>query len=346
MSKSNTTMNKKQTYKEINQLILTSKSIVITAHDNPDGDAMGSALSLFNLFSQLKINATVVVPNDMPDFLHWMPGFSSVVHYHSQKNIAKKIVANADLIFCVDFNALERLGNLKGAVEKSVAKKILIDHHPNPSDFAHYTFSDKSVSSASELVYEFINNVGFTSSINKDVAECIFVGIMTDTGSFSFNSSSPRTYEIISKLLKHGINKDAIFEKVYNGFSEDKLRLLGYCLSQKMEIIHEHNTGIISLTMNERKKYNYVPGDIEGLVNYPLSIKGIIFSVFFFEKNDHVKISLRSKGDFSANDFASKYFIGGGHKNAAGGKHFDNLPNTIAYFKKSLSEYNKIEFKR
>lgn len=329
-------------FKEIQEKILKSSNIVITAHDNPDGDAMGSSLSLYLLFKQLGLNVTVVVPNDMPEFLHWMPGYQSVMYFHTQKNKVKHIIKDADLIFCVDYNALSRLGNMEKTVGKSSATKILIDHHPNPSDFADYTFSETSVSSASELVFEFINNVGFTKYINKEVSECLFVGIMTDTGAFSFNSSSPRTYDIISLLLKQGVDKDKIYENIYNNFSQHKLRLLGYCLSEKMTVLPEYKTGYITLTMAERKEYNYIPGDIEGVVNYPLSIGGVVFAVFFFEKEDHVKISLRSKGDFPANEFATKYFIGGGHKNAAGAKHFDNLENTIEYFEKSLKEFCKV----
>ncbi|NJK87557.1 MAG: hypothetical protein HC906_17845 [Bacteroidales bacterium] len=224
-------------------------------------------------------------------------------------------------------------------MKESKAYKILIDHHPNPEDFCDFMYSDTSVSSTAELLYYFLLEVGYLNFLDVHSATCIFAGIMTDTGCFSYNSSNPDTYMVVQKMLGYGIEKDSIYYNVYDNFSANRMRLLGYILNEKMEVFPEFNTVLLSLTREEQKKYSFQPGDSEGFVNYPLSIKGIRFSAFFIEKEDHVKLSLRSKGNFSVNEFAGKHFNGGGHHNASGGEVNVSITDALQLFRDLLPKY-------
>lgn len=316
-----------------------SESIVITTHRMPDGDAVGSSLGLYNLLRKKGCNVTVIMPDNYPEYLHWLKGDDEVVIFSANKDKAIQIIKNADIIFCLDYNDLSRIEKLEPYIKSSCAKKIIIDHHPDPTDFADYIISDTTVSSAAELIYEFIIKAGYDDLIDEPIAECLFVGIMTDTGSFTYNSFDPRTYEIIARLLSYGIDKNKIYSNVYDNFSEDRMRLLGYCLDKKMVVIPEYRTAYISITKKELKKYKFITGDSEGFVNYPLSVKGILFSAIFIEKDDRVKTSFRSKGNFEVNKFAEKHFNGGGHKNAAGGETPLPLEAAIKKFTELLPEY-------
>jgi phosphoesterase RecJ-like protein len=330
--------------KDINQLrelIVHSNNPLIITHYNPDGDAMGSSLAFYHYLVKKGKEPIIVAPNDYPEFLHWLPGNEKVVVYKRNNGTVLNAIKNADIIFSLDFNNPDRTEGLEKYIIEAEAKKVLIDHHPEPSNFADIVFSDTSFSSTAELVYRIIEGLNDYDIIDSDIAECIYTGIMTDTGSFNYNSSNAETYYVVSKLLEKGIDKDKIYDRIYDNYSADRMRLLGYCLNKKMEVFPEYDTALISISKEELKNFNFKPGDTEGFVNYPLSIKGIRFTAIFIEKSNHTKISFRSKGDFSTNEFAEKHFNGGGHKNASGGHSDDSLTNTIKKFKELLPQYFK-----
>ncbi len=315
------------------------KRIVIMIHVNPDGDALGSSLGLLRLMEKLGHNCSVISPNDYPEFLKWMPGTDRVIIMESASALAIETLQNADVIFAVDFNDLSRVKKLDEVVAASPAFKVLIDHHPNPSIKADCILSDISSSSTAELTYRLIKEAGLSSRMDKDTASCLFVGIMTDTGCFSYNSSNRKTWETVAELLDYGIEKDRLYYLTYDNYSADRLRLLGFSLNEKMEVFPEYRTGLIWLTRSDLRRFNFAVGDTEGFVNYPLSIRGIRFSALFIEKKDHVRISLRSKGDFPVNDFSRKYFNGGGHANASGGESYLSIEDTVRRFKELLPGY-------
>jgi phosphoesterase RecJ-like protein len=317
------------------------KRISILIHVNPDGDAIGSSLALSLLLGKLGHHCTVISPNDYPVFLKWMPGTESLIVFKKSPALCLEMLKKADIIFAVDFNELTRVKELNEAHKTSKAHKVLIDHHPGPDIAVDCLWSDTSVSSAAELVYRFILDTGLQQYIDKDIAACLFTGIMTDTGCFSYNSSNRNTWESVAELLNYGIEKDRIYSLTYDNYSADRMRLLGYCLNEKMEVFPEYGTGFIWLSREDMHKYKFEPGDTEGFVNYPLSIRGIRFSALFIEKEDHVRVSLRSKGDFAVNDFSRKYFNGGGHRNASGGESFTSLAETISRFKELLPLYKE-----
>ena len=314
--------------------------IVIVSHVGPDGDAIGSSLGLWHFFSSQGKTANVIVPNAFPDFLKWMPGSKDVLLYDRYKEFADKLIAEADVICCLDFNAIHRIDAMGDAVLASPARKILIDHHLHPEDFCKIIISHPEISSTSELVFRLICRMGYFSDISREGAECIYTGMMTDTGSFTYNSNKPEIYTIISELIKKGIDKDLIYRKVNQVYSESRLRMMGYVLYEKMKVYPEQHAALITLSLEEMNRFHYVTGDTEGFVNLPLSIENVAFSVFIREDKDYVKISLRSVGDFPCNQFASRYFNGGGHKNASGGEFYGSLVDAVAVFEKGLEEFN------
>jgi phosphoesterase RecJ-like protein len=245
----------------------------------------------------------------------------------------------ADLIFAIDFNEMKRFRELKDIFDESEAFKVLIDHHPDPSMKVDCMLSDTSASSTAELVYRFIHETGNMRWIDKDIATCLFTGIMTDTGCFSYNSSNRKTWETVADLLDYDINKDQIYALTYDNYSEHRMRLLGFSLNDKMEVFPEYKTGLITLSKEDMARYHFEVGDSEGFVNYPLSIKGVIFSALFLEKDEHVKISFRSKGNFPVNEFSRDNFQGGGHKNASGGEASCSLQEAVRQFKELLPRY-------
>jgi phosphoesterase RecJ-like protein len=329
----------KANYKMAGEWINEAAQIVVIPHHNPDGDAIGSALGAFNLLKKYGKKTHIISPNDFPEFLNWLPGRLDVIIASQKQGLAHSLIQQADLLIMTDFNCPTRIKGLQEWVLESKAKKILIDHHPEPKDFTDLVFSDTSVSSTAELLFEFFLGIGLEKFIDHDVAACLYAGIMTDTGSFSYNSSNPRTYEIVGSLLKQGIDKDKIHSLVYNNFSTGRMHLLGYCLHKKFVVLPEYKTGYISLTLDELKLFNFQPGDTEGFVNYPLSVKGIIFSAIFIENKDHVKVSFRSRGNFAANLFSEKHFRGGGHRNAAGGECELDLESCLKRFTGLLPQY-------
>jgi phosphoesterase RecJ-like protein len=315
------------------------KKITILAHLNPDGDTLGSSLGLQNLFTKMGHTCQTISPNDYPDFLKWIPGSQSIIVYWHNKNRALEAIKNADIIFSVDFNELKRIREMKEAYENSLAYKVLIDHHPDPQIPADYQLSDVTSSSTAELVFQFIREAGLVQIMDRDVATCLFTGIMTDTGCFSFNSSNQRTWLTVAELLGYGIDKDDIYSKVYDNYSEQRMRLLGYSLNEKMQVFPEFKTGILVLSKDDLTRFDFQVGDSEGFVNYPLSIKGICVSALFTEKEYQIRISFRSKGKFAVNEIAKKHFSGGGHINAAGGESYQSLADTVKLFLDVLPLY-------
>lgn len=326
------------TYQKIKDLIKKTRSICILIHHNPDGDAVGSALALYHFFRQHNHKVHIITPNDYPGFLQWLPGNKVVIDFNKQQTKAIDAIVKTDILLGVDFNEVSRIKDLQSYWQKSTAKKIIIDHHPNPQDNADLIISDTSASSAAELVYNFMEYVN-KDAINKTIAECVYTGIMCDTGNFNFNSSHPHTFRLVADLLTFGINKDYIFDCVYHNFSENRMRLLGYCLSEKLVVLPEYRTAYLSINLKEQQTYHFRRGDSEGLVNYPLSIKNIVFSVLFFQTDKEIRISFRSKGNFNVNCLARKYFNGGGHDNAAGGNSNLNMDATIRYFTNTIQNY-------
>ncbi|MBS3808258.1 MAG: bifunctional oligoribonuclease/PAP phosphatase NrnA [Bacteroidales bacterium] len=330
---------KTQSIDEIQKQLANVQQILIMTHYNPDGDAIGSSLGLYHFLLAAGYRVDVVVPNDYPVFLQWMPGNDKILMANKSPQEALERIEQAELIFFLDFNVLDRLQELEDTLREAPAPKILIDHHPNPEPFADILISTTQVSSTSELLYELLVSMEGEQAIDRNIAECLYAGIMTDTGSFSYNSSLPDTYYVVSRLIEKGIDKDRIYWRVYDNYSVDRMRLLGYCLNIKLKVLPEYGAAYISIDRTELERFNYRPGDSEGFVNYPLSIHGVMFSVIFIQQEDYVKISFRSKGDFYANRFASKHFGGGGHKNAAGGYSDLSMEETLEKFESLLPEY-------
>lgn len=317
-------------------------NIVIVSHTSPDGDALGSSLGLYHFLLQVGKNVNVIVPNAFPQFLMWMKGANDILLYEKNPALAVETIAASDLIFCLDFNTISRIDDLGPVVEAAQAHKVMIDHHLYPGDFCDVTISHPEISSTSELVFRFICRLGLFHEIDKSCAEAIYTGMMTDTGAFTYNSNDPHIYFIISELLRKGVNKDEIYDKVYNDYSEDRIRLQGFILYEKMKIYKDLNAALITLSRKEQKQFNWKKGDTEGFVNIPMSIRGIIFSVFIREEADVIRISLRSKGDFPSNEFAEKVFHGGGHLNASGGEFYGSLEEAVALFEKELFNYKQL----
>ncbi|MBN2778906.1 MAG: bifunctional oligoribonuclease/PAP phosphatase NrnA [Bacteroidales bacterium] len=326
----------------LEEKIKASENIIIVPHYNPDGDAIGSALALCLVLKNAGKNAKVISPTQYPSFLFWMPGRNYLTVLGKKTDSNHNIFKDADLLIGVDFNALNRIKNVEDRFNDSTAFKVLIDHHPNPDNFTDLLFSETEYCSTAGLLYEIIENTYLKAFIDKDVATCLYVGIMTDTGSFSFNSSNPNTFRIVAELLKYGVEKDIVFDRVYNSFSEDRMRFMGHVMLNRMVLFPELKTGYIYITAEDRKVFKEKFGDTENFVNIPLSVKGIVFSAIFIERDNFVKISFRSKGDFSVNDFSSKHFNGGGHINAAGGESYKTLQETCKKFVSVLDEYANV----
>lgn len=329
-----------KTILNLKKIFSTYKKIVILTHINPDGDAIGASLSMCLYLKQKNREVEVITPNELPSFLKWMPESDKIIETSKQTDKANKLIKEAEMLICLDFNSLNRIEKLAEVFVQSTAYKLLIDHHIEPENFADLTISNCNISSTSELVFDLIEKLGDVHLINKAIAECLYVGIATDTGSFSYSCNYPETYQIVSKLVSIGIDTESIHRMVYDTYSEDRMRLLGFCLVEKMRVFPKYNTAFISLSKDEMKRFNFQAGDSEGIVNYPLSIGSVQMAALFIEKEDHVRISIRSKGEFSVNTIAKKYFNGGGHKNAAGGNSNLSLEETIKKFIMLLPELN------
>jgi phosphoesterase RecJ-like protein len=324
--------------KELSKLFSISDKILIISHINPDGDAIGSQLSLYHYLKAIGKNADMMAPNNLQEFLKWMDGADLISIFIKDRKKCRKLIEEADLIVMLDFNHSNRLGEAEELVKAAHSLKVIIDHHLDPGNFADLIISEPSVCSTSELVHELICEINGIKFMSKPYAEALYVGIITDTGNFEHGSYSSRTFRIVADLLDTGIEKEKILNLIYNNFSSERIRLQGFALNKRMVVIPEYRTAYIFLTKDDLKEYCYVKGDTEGFVNLPLSIKGINFSALFIEKDNFIKLSFRSKGNFPSNDFASRYFSGGGHLNASGGEYSDTLENTIDHFMKALKE--------
>lgn len=326
---------------KVSSLIDECEKVVIVTHVSPDGDAIGSSLGLYHYLTELGNTVDIIVPNAFPEFLKWMSGSKEILDYEKYSDYAQRLIEEAELIFCLDFNIPKRIHDMAAYVVGSNAKKVMIDHHPDPSDFCDVVISYPEISSTCELVFRVICRMGDFERISKASAEAIYTGMMTDTGGFTYNSNRADIYYIIGELLKKGIDKDQIYSNVYKNYSADRFQMMGYLLSEKMKIYPEYNTALISLTQEEQKRFHSKKGDTEGFVNLPLNIKDIIFAVFLREDNEMIKISLRSQGEFPCNKFAAQCYNGGGHLNASGGEFYGTLDEAKAIFEKALPEYKE-----
>jgi phosphoesterase RecJ-like protein len=315
------------------------EKMVIVTHVSPDGDAIGSSLGLYHYLNDSGCEVTIITPNSFPNFLKWIKGANDILNFEKYPEYAEKLIQEADVVFCLDFNEPKRVQGMAGAIENTSAKKVLIDHHPYPADFCDVVISHPTISSTSELVFRLICRMGDFEAISKESAEAIYTGMMTDTGGFTYNSNNGEIYYIIGELLKKGIDKDQIYANVYHNYSTERFRMLGYILLEKMKIFAEYRTSLICLNKEELSNFNAQKGDTEGFVNIPLSIHKVVFSVFMREDEGMIKISFRSSGKFPCNAFASQYFNGGGHYNASGGEFYGTMGDAIAIFEKALPEY-------
>lgn len=327
---------------QLRQIIDQANGIVVCCHQNPDGDAIGSSLGLYEYLRDIGKNPLVIVPDAFPDFLHWMPGTERIIRYDRKKNLADEYISNADLIFCLDFNTLHRTGDMVQALTDAKADKVLIDHHLDPSINAVIEISQTEASSTSELVFRLINQLGGFERMTKKGAVPLYCGMMTDTGGFTYNSTRPEIFHIISLMLTKGINKDKIYRNVYNNYSVWRLRLVGYVLLERMTIMKDGTASYFVITKEDLKAFRYNKGDAEGLVNMPLQIKGMRLSISLredTEKENLIWISLRSVDDFPCNLMAERYFNGGGHLNAAGGRLYCSIGEAEEYVRKAITEF-------
>ncbi|HEX4374827.1 MAG TPA: DHH family phosphoesterase [Puia sp.] len=324
---------------EIFPLLDQPKKIAIVMHLKPDADAMGSSLGLFHFLNQFGHTINVISPTNWAEWLKWMPGANTVIDYEFHNDKANKVLDNADWVFCLDFNTLVRTRHMAQKLKKLSAVKILIDHHQEPAvaDFT-YGVSDTGKSSTSEMVYDFIVDSGNTEKINIPIAECLYAGVMTDTGSFRFVSATASVHRMVAALKDIGLQHSKIHEELFDNFLENRLRFIGHVLQNRMDIYYEYNTALISVPWKDLVKYEIKTGDTEGLVNYPLTIKGIKLVALIIDRDEEIKCSFRSKNDFDVNTFARKYFEGGGHFNAAGGRSSGSLEQAIQQFIHAMKE--------
>ena len=309
------------------KIITDNYSFIITTHRGPDGDAMGSSMAMYNLLVNLKKDVNVIIPNSFPNFLSWLPNIKNVINHEENNSDISNIFSEVDVIIMLDFNDLSRIENLESYVTNSNAKKILIDHHQDPDlSICDLSFCDTTYSSTCELLYMILNQAKF--NLTKNIADCLYTGILTDTGSFKFSCTTKNTHISVGDLISKGVNATEINNLIYNNYSHDRIKLLGHCLINKLKI-YNNSSAIISLSDNELKKFNFKKGDTEGIINYALSIKEVIFAVFIVAKDNIVKLSFRSLGNINVQEISKRYFGGGGHFNAAGAKSDLSLDKTI-----------------
>ncbi|HRD80089.1 MAG: bifunctional oligoribonuclease/PAP phosphatase NrnA [Saprospiraceae bacterium] len=323
---------------ELKAQLASPKDIVIISHRNPDGDAIGSSLGLYHYLLSQGHAVHVVLPSEYPDAFLWMPGIQNIIVFDSDQERTREVCERAQIIFCLDFNSLDRIDKVGEIIQPLNSVKVLIDHHLYPEPFADYVMSDTTASSTAEMVFDFIVLMGHRPDISRATADCVYTGIVTDTGSFKF-STSPKLFRIVAELLELGVDDYKLQDLIFNSLDEKQLRLLGHCLYNRMEILPEYRTGIITLTKEDYEHFDIVRGETEGIVNYLLKMRDITMAAFITEQPSIVKISLRSKGDFSVQDICRKHFKGGGHRNASGGFSFQPLKVTLRKFKELLPEY-------
>ena len=324
---------KKLTSEQVKALLNSPQQVVIVPHVNPDGDAVGSSLGLYHYLIQKGHKVSVIVPNDYPAFLKWIPGTENIIQFNTQRERAEEKLDAAELVFTLDFNALHRSGPMQEVLEENNAIKIMIDHHQQPEDYANYTYSDVAMCSTAEMVYHFIEQMDDLAMMNKTIGAALYTGIMTDTASFRFPKTTSTTHRVVAHLMDLGVHHSDIHSKVYDANRFERIKLLGVALNN-LTVLADLNTAYITLSQSELDQFGHQKGDTEGLVNYGLSVKGIKFAAIFIENKEEciIKISLRSKGDFDVNLLAREHFNGGGHKNAAGGKSTLPLNETMEKF--------------
>lgn len=326
----------------LKKLLDFSKEVVITTHRNPDGDAIGSSLGLYHFLTDMGHQVTIITPSEYPANFSWMPKVDNIVIYDLEPERSKKLCQRAEVVFFLDFNSLDRIDKLGELIAPTRSPRVMIDHHLYPDDCADYVLSDTTASSTCELVFDFIHLLGRGGHITPTIGDCLFTGILTDTGSFKY-STSAKLFRTVAQLVELGVNDYVLQDLIFNSLSEKNLRLLGHCLNNRMEILPEYQTGIITLTKDDYAEFDIQRGDTEGIVNFLLKIKNVKMAAFITEQPTIVKISLRSKGDFSVQEIAKRHFKGGGHRNASGGFSFQPLETTLKRFKELLPRYkNKL----
>lgn len=322
-------------------LLSPADRVVIISHVGPDGDAMGSSLALADFLKTGKKEVQVLYPDRMPGFLKWLPGADKALTFEENPEACRQYVEQAQVIVFLDFNQRKRMGGLSDCLEGSKAKTILMDHHPNPEQFADVTLSYPQISSTCEIVFRYICRTGAFDEMSTSCATCVYTGMMTDTGAFTYNSSNEELFYIISQLIRKGVEKDEVFDKVYNTYSVGRMRLMGFVLYECMKIREACGAAIITLSKADIERFDYQIGDTEGFVNLPLSIEGIRLSVFLREDVDKIKLSFRSKGSLACNKLAAEYFNGGGHLNAAGGEYYGSLNDAVKRLEEALTSLNQ-----
>ncbi|MGO1243365.1 MAG: DHH family phosphoesterase [Sphingobacterium sp.] len=325
------------------QLLNEPKQIVITTHHKPDGDALGSSLGLFHWLKAKGHHVEVVLSSDFPTFLDWIPGRDEVLIYPNDTEKAEQLINSAEIIFCLDYSALNRTNILEPLLRESKAQKWMVDHHLDPEDFAQLSYWDSNAAATAQLIYTFIAELNNDpAGISPEIATCLYAGIMTDTGSFRFRSTTSAVHNIIANLIDAGARNWEIHEKIYNSATENRLKFLGYCLLNCLEVLPNYNTALFSISREDLQQFNVTTGDTEGLVNYALSIKGIRLAALFIDRTELIKLSLRSIGDIPCNEICKKHFNGGGHLNASGGSSNEKLSQVVNRFKSILPDYKEI----
>lgn len=319
-------------------LLSTPRSVAIVSHFNPDGDALGSSLGLWHVLTKLGHTAQVVLPNTPPLDLHWMPGYTQAIAWDTARLESERIVRESEVLFCLDFNKPDRASGLESSV-RAANTIVLIDHHRDPDDFAQVAFSDITACATAQMVFDILGALGHMDLIDKDAATCLYTGLMTDSGSFRFPSTTPHTLHVAAELMARGAVPERIYEAIMDNNSADRLRLVGFALHERMEVMHDKRTALIVLTKEDLDRFHFQPGDTEGLVNYGLSIRGNRLAAFIVERPDVVKLSLRSKGNLPVNEFLAAHFTGGGHANAAGGHAQWPLARVVEKFKQELPAF-------
>ena len=324
---------------EIFSLLTQPRQIVITTHQKPDADAMGASLALYHFLTQFGHSVTIISPTNWAGWVNWMPGTKEVMDYEQDKQKAEAVLDKADWLFCLDFNIFHRTKTLTEKLKQLSCTKILIDHHQEPDEASYeYGISDTSKSSTCEMIYDFINASGHADKLNEEIGICIYAGVIGDTGSFRFSSATAGVHRLVADLKERGLEHGYVHDRLFDNFLENRLRFTGHVLLNRMEVFYEYNTALIAVPKNDILKYHIKTGDTEGLVNYPQSIQGIKLVALVIDRDEERKWSFRSKGDFDCNTFARKYFEGGGHYNASGGRSSDSLEKTVQYFKQVMKE--------
>lgn len=323
-------------------LIESARRIVLTCHMSPDGDALGSTLGLRALLCNMGKDARVITPDQPPKYLRVIPGVKEVMALSSFGDIAARCIANADLVLCMDYNALSRLSLMGSVVEQSVAPRVMIDHHLFPDNFTDVAFSFPEMSSTCELTYHVVSALGWEDRIDLTVATCLMSGIITDTGGFHYNSNSPDLYRVVAELMERGVDKDWLMRCLVDTHTAQSMRLEAFAVAERMELFADGHAALIVLNRDDLNQFDYKKGDTEGLVNRPLAIPGIVYSCYMRQEKDYVKVSMRSVADFPVNEICSKYYNGGGHRNAAGGEFYGTMERAVEIFRKAIDENVKI----